>query len=127
MIHLATGITRNYLPRARAYLDSLARFEPNRAHVFCVDFTPTPEDAITVRHSHVDFSRCLQHQKSMLQSGAFTQFVPEFWRENGIVAFTDADAVLQRGISLAEQECMTPASGVVQVGRNHPSGKQTLE
>jgi hypothetical protein len=126
MIRICTGFNHPYLARAEAYLASLRVHEPDRAHCFTVDFTPG--QPIGLSSSEVNFRRCLRVSKFMLQNGAFTLFAPSAWSEDDVVAFTDADAVLQRPLDDDEKTVFHTATrdGGVLAGRNRPEGFQPL-
>lgn len=128
-IIIATGITENYIPRAAAYFSSLVRFERDRTAIFTVNFTPEmPEPGEPTHIVPVDYSKCLQQPKWMLQSGGFTVFAPPDWDDNTIIIFTDADAVLQRPLDDEEIESIVFGclDGGVMIGRNKPDPTQTL-
>lgn len=125
-VWIATGITHSYLARAEAYLASLRRHEPARSHVFTVNFHPGQD--IGLRHSFVDYEKCLKADKFMLQMGAWTVACPPEWRLDDVVAFTDADCSIQRPLSgeeIAYFEHGTLHGGVL-IGRNKPDPTQTL-
>lgn len=128
-IIIATGITENYLPRAAEYIKSLERFERTRAAFFTVNFTPEmPEPGKPPRIIPVDYSKCLQQDKWMLQSGGFTVFAPADWNDDTIIIFTDADGVLQRPLDDQEVEDIVfgTLDGGVMIGPNKPDPTQTL-
>ena len=128
MIRLATGVTPNYLPRARAFITSLnqhCNVEPN---VFAVNFYPEHPNFGAIPAIPVDYNQAwIRLPKFMLQHGGFCQFAPRSWDDNDIVIFTDADAILQRPFTkteLAEFEELPPR--FILAGYNMPNEKQTL-
>lgn len=125
MIRICTGFNHPYLQRAEPYLASLRIHEPERTHIFTVDFEPG--QPLALDHTPVDFRKCCQVQKLMLQNGAFTLFAPA-WSEADVIVFTDADAVLQRPLDEHEQGLfdLGTRDGGVMIGRNRPDGLQTL-
>lgn len=125
-IWIGTGTDHSYLMRAQPYLDSLKRHEPERATLFCVDFTPGQD--VGMRIVPVDFARCIPAQKKMLQVGSFVLSAPPDWTDDDVVVFTDADAILQRPLSDEEIALFLQGTcdGGVMIGRNTPDPTQTL-
>ena len=105
MIRLATGITPNYLPRARPYLGSLSICNVDTS-VFAVNFMACDEKKLYgIRAIPVDYALAsLPLPKFMLQTGGFTQFAPSDWADDDVVIFTDSDAILQRPFTPKELE-----------------------
>ena len=104
-------------------MDSLARYEPERTTIFCVDWLPDAHE-MPVPWQHVEYARCLFQPKFMLQSGGFVTQLPDLWQGDDVVIFTDADAVLQRSLTEAEKLLCyekTQEHGVM-IGRNTQTG-----
>ena len=133
MIRIATGVTPNYLPRARAFLRSLeplsSRSNAMGAVFIVADDPPSGVvlpigDVITVKYADA----ALQLPKWMLQNGGFCDFVPEWWAEDDVIIFCDADAVLQRAFTEGEKALFNGlADFQVLAGRNKPCGTQRLD
>lgn len=123
MIHLCTGITPNYLPRATPFLDSLVKHANIPVAAFAVDFGSPLYQLPCVM---VDYAKCpLRLPKFMLQTGGFTHFVD--WPDGDVVIFTDADAVLQRPFTDEEKQRFSSVwAGEFLVGYNMPNQAQTL-
>lgn len=124
---IATGVTENYLLRARAYLDSLKLHEPTRATLFAINFKMPSEPGLRV--IPIDYSKCLKQPKWMLQSGGFVAVAPPDWTDDTVVSFTDADAIQQRPFTDAEVALMVDGTknGGVMIAINKPDPTQTLE
>jgi hypothetical protein len=127
-VWIATGVTKNYLPRAREYFDTLAKHEPKRGFVFCVDFNDVPQDRIELDTTYVPYHHVLHQPKFMLQAGSFADFAPPHWHHDDVVAFTDSDGRWQRPLSEAEiaEILQRTENGGVMIGPNLPTGEQTL-
>lgn len=125
-VWLATGFDHGYLAKAEPYLASLRKHEPYRTTVFTVDFEPGQD--IGLRHQFVDYKKCLQVDKKMLQNGGFVTQPPPHWREDDVVAFTDADVWIQRPLAEGEIELFEreTVDGGVMIGRNKNDPRQTL-
>lgn len=136
MIYIATGLTINYLDRARPYLDDMARLGSRNNALpvaFCVNDPDTgrpwrgPLPVPTIQTVNVDYSATLRLPKYMLQSGGFTDFAPGNWRDDDVIIFTDADARLQRPFTAHERDLFEGIThGEFLIGRNRPEGGQTL-
>lgn len=128
-IWIATGITRNFLPRAREYLDTLALHEPRRGHIFTVDFDAVPQDRIGLSSQLLPYRDVLPQPKFMLQAGSFADHAPPHWSPEDVVVFTDADGRWQRPLSdheIADFIARTKDGGVL-IGPNRPEqSEQTL-
>jgi hypothetical protein len=123
---ICTGITPNYLPQAKEFIDSAKEHSINPI-LLLVDFAEVPKDL------QQDF-RCLRFNysilkhrlpKFMLQHGGFTEAFPNA-PDSEVVAFVDADARWQRPITDVEYGMMDVQPGVFMAGRNHPNLDQTL-
>lgn len=127
MIRLATGVTPNYLPRAAAFLESLKKCNIPTT-LFAVNFDRDPPNLWHMERVLVDYNKAtVQLPKFMLQHGGFTQFAPANWKEDDVIIFTDADAILQRPFTDDEIVSMlSVGENEMQVGYNRPNDAQTL-
>ncbi len=128
MIYLSTGITPNYVQRATRFLESLKSFPEINSLVFAVNFSSTTTEVGGVKAVPCDYSR-MPHQlpKWMLQTGAFTMYVPKEWKDDDVIIFVDSDAYFQRPFTADELAAFSSvAPGELLADYNCPNHYQTL-
>ncbi len=102
-IYLSSGISENYVARATPFLNSIKKHLNVPCLIFAVDFCGHPSEILGVQCVNVDYTKCtFQYPKKMLQSAAFTLFMPSNWQDDDVIIFCDADAYFQRPFTDSE-------------------------
>lgn len=125
-IHIATGITPGYAPRAKEFLDT-AKANNINPIIILVDFPETPADiGNSFRTKLLPYAsvKC-QVSKFMLQHGAFVQAFEQA-DDNQVFVFCDADAKWQRPVTETEWKLFDVPHGLFLAGQNKPDPNQTL-
>ena len=131
MIYIATGVTPNYLKRAYPFIKSMEDHGSRNSALpalFAVDFVDSVGCLPEIHTIPVTYSEAaLQLPKFMLQNGGFADFAPDTWRDEDVIIFCDADAVLQRPFNYHELDTFREVRrSQVLAGRNKPEDGQTL-